>query len=115
MKLPTQISREAQGDTLSVSFAISEDLDCFRGHFPTLAVLPGVVQLHWAVVIGREHFGFSGVPRDVRRLKFKNVVMPPATVTLTLTRTAANEARFEYADGGKVFSQGRLGFAGPAQ
>ena len=34
---------------------------------------------------------------------------------VTLTGTAANEARCEDADGGKVFSQGRLGFAGPAQ
>lgn len=113
MKLPTQLSRDATGDSLFVSLEIPEDLDCFRGHFPGFAVLPGVVQLHWAVEIGREHFGFAGATRDIRRLKFKSVVSPPATLELELIRTGSNEVRFVYSARGTIYSQGRLGFSGP--
>jgi len=115
LKLPTRISRDTQGDSLTMSLEISEDLDCFRGHFPGIPVLPGVVQLHWAVEISREHFGLTGVPCDIRRLKFKNVVTPPATVELALTRTGPNETRFEFSGDGKTYSQGRLGFSGPTE
>lgn len=113
MKSPTQLSRQVQGDRLLVSLDIPEDLDCFRGHFPGFPVLPGVVQLHWAVEISREQFGFTGMVSDIRRLKFKNVVSPPAILELEITRTGPNEAQFLYSGTGAVFSQGRLSFADP--
>lgn len=115
MKTPPEISREVRDDGFVVRLEIAEDHDCFRGHFPGFPVLPGVVQLHWAVEFAREYFGFTEAVCDIRRLKFKNIVIPPAAVTLELVRTGEDEARFVYFNSGATFSQGRLGFSGPVE
>lgn len=115
MNPPTQLSRDERGDSLFLTLEVPSDLDCFDGHFPGFPVLPGVVQLHWAVDICREHFGFGEAVCDIRRLKFKSVVTPPATLELELTRTGPHEARFAFTDSGKLCSQGRLVFSGPAE
>lgn len=113
MKTPVEISREASDDGLTVRLTIAEDHECFRGHFPGFPVLPGVVQLHWAVEIARKHFGIARAVLDIKRLKFKNIVSPPAVVELELTRIGEDEVRFVFFDSGGTFSQGRLGFVGP--
>ena len=115
MKLPPVLSREEDRDSLRLSFDIHEDLDCFRGHFPGLPVLPGVVQLHWAVQVAREQFGLEGNPRDIQRLKFKRVVIPPVVLQLDLTRTGPTDVRFAYSSPGQEHSEGRLRFDGTGQ
>lgn len=113
MKIPVEISRVVSNDGLAVRLSVAEDHECFRGHFPGFPVLPGVVQLHWAVEFARTHFGIPGAVADIKRLKFKNIVSPPAVVELELTRTGEGEVRFVFFDSGAIFSQGRLGFSGP--
>ena len=43
----------------------------FQGHFPGQPVLPGIVQLHLAVLVCRALYGFDDAPQEVKRLKFK--------------------------------------------
>ena len=113
MNMPGILSRIVSDDTLRLRFDIREDLDCFRGHFPGVPVLPGVVQLDWAVRIACEHFGVQGVPKDIRRLKFKSVVIPPAEIDLELTRTGPTTVRFAYTGADVQYSEGRLTFPEP--
>jgi 3-hydroxymyristoyl/3-hydroxydecanoyl-(acyl carrier protein) dehydratase len=89
---------------------ITPQLDCFRGHFPGNPVLPGVVQLHWAVVVSMAYFDFDYVPVEIKRLKFKNVVIPPRVVELTISRSGQHEVRFNYSGLGLRHSEGRLIF-----
>ena len=105
------ISRIEEGDTRRFEFDISEDLSWFRGHFPGFPVLPGVVQLRWAVELAQENFGFEGGPHEIMRLKFKSIIVPPVAIELTLTQTAPAQAQFKYTGQGKEYSQGRLVFA----
>ncbi|MDH3336265.1 MAG: hypothetical protein OER22_05260 [Gammaproteobacteria bacterium] len=90
---------------------VSQDLCWFRGHFPKQPVLPGIVQLHWAVIIVQACFGFSAVPTEIKRLKFKKVVTPPHIFELSVSRKSGNEAQFEYHTGSEQNSEGRLVFA----
>lgn len=115
MKLPPIVSREEERDSVRLSFDIHEDLECFRGHFPGVPVLPGVVQLHWAVQVAREQFGLKGNPQDVQRLKFMSVVVPPAAIQLELHRTGPADVRFGYSSPGRQYSEGRLRFTGANQ
>ena len=110
MKLPAILLRTVNDDSLRLRFDIREDLDCFRGHFPDVPVLPGVVQLDWAVRVACEHFGITGVPTDIQRLKFKSVVTPPAEIDLELTRTGPTTVRFAYSSADAQYSEGRLKF-----
>ena len=115
MKLAPVVSREEASDSVRLSLDIQEDLACFRGHFPGVPVLPGVVQLHWAVQVAREYFGLSGNPLDVQRLKFKSVVIPPAAIQLELVRVGPADVRFKYSSPAHQYSEGCLKFAGADQ
>lgn len=110
MKLPPVVSREEDNESVRLNLDIQEDLACFRGHFPGLPVLPGVVQLHWAVQVAREHFGLRGNPLDVQRLKFKSVVIPPVAIQLELKQTGPTDVRFAYSSPEHQYSEGRLRF-----
>lgn len=93
------------------SLDISQDLSWFRGHFPDMPILPGVVQLHWAVIVARAVFEFPDLPLEVKRLKFKNVVVPPQVLELSVSVHASNEVQFEFYSPNEQYSQGRLVFA----
>ena len=110
MKSPRVLSRKVDDNSLHVCFDITTDLEWFRGHFPQLPVLPGVVQLHWAVQCAREHFHFMGVPREVRRLKYKSVITPPAVIDLYLTRIGPNDVSFRISGADVQHSEGRIRF-----
>lgn len=115
MKFPTILSQSRDGDALQFELEISEDLSWFTGHFPGLPVLPGVVQLRWAVELAQQHFGIETGPQEVLRLKFKSVVVPPRNIVLTLSRSGDAEAAFEYTGPGEVYSKGKLKFSETTQ
>jgi len=60
---------------------------CFNGHFPSRPILPGIVQLHWSVVLARLCYGFSGLPTKILRLKFHKPAIPPRALELRLELT----------------------------
>ena len=98
-------------DEAHVVMGIGSELCWFRGHFPGNPVLPGVVQLHWAVTVSRAAFDFAQNVSEVRRLKFSRVVTPPSQVDLVVTRQGEHEARFTFSSGGDRNSEGSLIFA----
>ena len=112
MRFPNVLARAGDGDTRHFELDISEDLIWFKGHFPGYPVLPGVVQLRWAVELADESFGVGIGPREVMRLKFKSVIVPPLRVELTLRQTGCGEVQFAYASKGHDYSQGKLIFNG---
>jgi 3-hydroxymyristoyl/3-hydroxydecanoyl-(acyl carrier protein) dehydratase len=89
---------------------ITPGLAWFHGHFPGNPILPGVVQLHWAVLISQSIFGFSVDPVEIKQLKFKSVVTPGGVLELTLTRRDENIVEFGYSSLDLQHSQGRLIF-----
>jgi 3-hydroxymyristoyl/3-hydroxydecanoyl-(acyl carrier protein) dehydratase len=91
---------------------ITPTLGWFRGHFPDRPILPGIVQVHWAVLVSAALFDFVRVPAVINRLKFKNVIVPPTVVELSVTRSTKVEVSFRYTGAGKQYSEGRLVFDG---
>ena len=63
---------------------IGADLLYFDGHFNATAILPGVVQLNWAIVIGRRYFDMPPLFSGVHALKFQQMIMPDSKVMLEL-------------------------------
>jgi len=107
---PRVLSATTDSGCLRLKLDISPDLNWFRGHFPNQPVLPGVVQLHWAVVVARAFFSISGSPREIKRLKFKKVVVPPQELELSVSRPAPDEVQFEFCGPDAQHSLGRLVF-----
>ena len=109
---PRVLSVHEEPSQYCLQMDISPQLDWFQGHFPGNPVLPGVVQLHWAVIVSMAYFGFESVPAEIKRLKFKNVVIPPRVVELTVSRSGENEVKFTYTGLGLQHSEGKLIFDG---
>lgn len=107
--LPPILSATA-GPPTRLELALPADLDCFRGHFPGCAILPGVVQLDWAVRLGSEYLGTSREVARVLALKFNRIVCPGARLTLWL-EPAADGLSFRYEGAGEICSSGRIACA----
>jgi len=87
----------------------------FEGHFPDLPILPGVVQIDWAIALAREHCGMEGEFTALENIKFQAVVRPEASLRLTLRwDKASSKLSFDYSQAGKTSASGKVVF-GAAQ
>lgn len=93
---------------LKVEFSLSPDCIYLQGHFPEAPILPGVTQLDWAIQLAAEQWGTAPSVRHVEVLKFNDMILPEAKVTLTLERKREDCVLFRYSAGERAFSSGRL-------
>lgn len=111
------IDGEHAGDdgALALALRLPLDLDCFDDHFPTLPVLPGVLQLQWALAFGAQRFGTPRACRRMEMLKFQNLLRPGDRPLLRLRHdAAAHRLHFAYLLGGIEASSGRFAWEGGA-
>jgi acyl-CoA synthetase (AMP-forming)/AMP-acid ligase II len=102
---------ESEASKLKLEVTVPVDLFYFDGHFPCAPILPGVVQLDWAIAIGRRHFvlplHFSGVSA----LKFQHVIQPGNVLTLELTHDVdKGNLNFRYVSPLGQHASGRIHF-----
>lgn len=107
---PPVIARADDAGHHRFQMEITPELAWFHGHFPGNPILPGVVQLHWAVLLSQSIFGFSEDPVEIKQLKFKSVVTPGRILELALTRQSDRLVEFGYSSLDLKHSQGRLVF-----
>lgn len=94
---------------VSVTLHVPATLPWFRGHFPGHPILPGVVQLAWAMNYSREHFGFDPAAERVVDLKFMRVIRPAARLTLDLGWSEDQRSlSFRFSEGASLCSSGRF-------
>jgi 3-hydroxymyristoyl/3-hydroxydecanoyl-(acyl carrier protein) dehydratase len=111
MQLPEIEALERSNDRLSLRFVVPPALPYFEGHFAEVPVLPGVVQIGWAIELARIHIPFSARFRSLAAVKFTRVIQPRAALALDLAADAARrELSFEYRCGDAVCSSGRILF-----
>ena len=109
--LPSVLKR-ASGPEESFSLAMDAELTAFQGHFPGRPILPGVVQVDWAIAFGAQAFGDLGRFRGIQHLKFQDIIQPGEVVDLTLGfEPAAGRLRFRYLAGAVRKSSGVILFA----
>ena len=107
---PQWLARDAA--TARVQLVLEPDLGAFEGHFPEVAVLPGVAQLDWAIRLGREAFDLP--PRFLRMdaLKFHHVARPHDVLMLQLDWDAARGVLgFRFSSDHGIHASGKVLFA----
>lgn len=87
MLLPEVRELQCNDDKTQVSLVlrVQSELDYFEGHFPGQPILPGVVQVDWAVRMAHQYLTVKGSFSALEKVKFQSLVLPEATLTLALT------------------------------
>lgn len=81
---PEIVIQNRDDDRVNLSLHLPVDLLYFRGHFPGMPILPGVVQLHWAVDQAAALFDVPVTIGEVTQLKYRKPITPGSTVMLEL-------------------------------
>ncbi len=103
---------ECNDASVKLEVSIPVDLYYFDGHFPDAPILPGVVQVDWAIAIGRRYFVLPRHFRTINALKFQHVIQPGNVVTLELTHDSEkNTLGFRYLSALGQHASGRIVFA----
>ncbi|MFP2899732.1 4-coumarate--CoA ligase, partial [Corallococcus sp. 4LFB] len=76
---------ERSGERALLAVEVPANSPYFDGHFPGSPILPGVVQLEWALLLGREHFALPPDFLRLEALKFQQVITPGTQLTVELT------------------------------
>jgi 3-hydroxymyristoyl/3-hydroxydecanoyl-(acyl carrier protein) dehydratase len=111
---PEVLALRRSGSRLELDLRIPAQLEYFPDHFPRFPMLPGVVQLDWAIACGREHLNLQGNFRGLSNLKFQHPILPGAQITLLLALEKPGELSFAYRNPQRPCSSGTVLFGADA-
>ena len=112
---PELVSERWEATRGEQELVVQTDLDCWPGHFPDFPVVPGVLQISWAVRAAERWLGPAPEFERIEALKFKNLLRPGQRLRLFLEwDESRGRLAFRLFEGDTVFSEGRLVLAAPA-
>jgi acyl-CoA synthetase (AMP-forming)/AMP-acid ligase II len=82
--MPVVLSHQSGAEEV-FSLGLPETHLVFQGHFQDNPILPGVVQVDWAIRLGQQAFGELGSFQAVTHLKFIGIIRPNEPLELRLT------------------------------
>jgi 3-hydroxymyristoyl/3-hydroxydecanoyl-(acyl carrier protein) dehydratase len=103
---PEVLDEHRSEGAIEQALRVPDALDCWPGHFPARAILPGVLQLGWVVELATRWLGPARLV-GLEGLKFKRPIGPGQRLTLRL-ELAPDGLHFRFSDGEALFSLGRL-------
>jgi len=99
--------RNGTDGSVELDLEIDPALLWFKGHFPFHPILPGVVQIDWAVTFARELLGLDLPAARDFQIKFRATILPGDRITLTLRHEAVKgRLSFQYRRGDEMCSSG---------
>ncbi|MBV4554561.1 AMP-binding protein [Pseudomonas sp. SWRI102] len=108
-KTPELLEQTETEGEWNLCLAVPPDLAYFSGHFPTAPVLPGVVQVDWALSLGRQLLNLPPRFLGMEVLKFQQLVRPGDEIQLHLRfDRERGKLYFAYRNAAAACSSGRI-------
>ncbi|WDR33721.1 acyl-CoA synthetase family protein [Pseudomonas serboccidentalis] len=108
-KAPEVLEQVETAGEWSLQLAVPADLAYFSGHFPKAPVLPGVVQVEWALKLGQQLLDLPGKFAGMEVLKFQQLVRPGDEIQLHLRfDRERGKLYFAYRNDTATCSSGRI-------
>lgn len=111
---PVPNSLSIEENKLCVWLNLDPQLDWFKGHFPKQPILPGVIQVEWALHYSKVLLGPLTL-KSIKQVKFTMPLIPTKKVLLEIKAEGATNTKtvsFAYSvpkeEGSRVASQGKL-------
>lgn len=106
---PDLVAQEQRDDELRLELIVPLDLAHFPGHFPGTPILPGVVQVDWAMNLAQRLMDLPPRFAGMEVLKFQQLVRPGDRISLTLRfDPERSKLHFAYRNGEAACSSGRI-------
>jgi len=109
MNMPRIIHKSLIENGIKLQLDIDHQLSAFEGHFDDAPIVPGVVQIQWALAFNNQ-FLQEISPLNIFRmdaLKFQQVIQPDSVVELMLERIS-NKLVFSFSSGSSRHSSGKI-------
>jgi 3-hydroxymyristoyl/3-hydroxydecanoyl-(acyl carrier protein) dehydratase len=108
---PEFIGSRETADGIILSLCIPQNLAYFSGHFEQVPIVPGVVQIQWAVHYAQRYLGLQAVFSHMEAVKFKELLLPDQHFELSLRYPPrACKLEFRYHSETREYSSGRIYF-----
>ena len=105
------VRRSDNPDRVTLDLHVPVDLIHFAGHFSNQPILPGIVQIDWAIHFAQEHFCPAGHFMALENVKFHSLVLPDARLALELAWSAStSRLDFSFCNAQRKVSSGRVQF-----
>ena len=112
-KAPQVLEQVETDGQWSLQLLVPPDLAYFSGHFPTAPVLPGVVQVDWALSLGRQLMDLPPRFLGMEVLKFQQLMRPGDEIQLHLRfDRERGKLYFAYRNDTAACSSGRIVLGG---
>ncbi len=108
---PEITSESVDSNRAEFEIRLPADLYYLQGHFPGEPVLPGVVQVHWAIELADQRFDLKPSFAGIEVLKFHRIIKPGTALKLALELNEENgKLTFSYTSETGTHSRGRVLF-----
>lgn len=112
-KLPTLTQTNIISDNeIELSFNIPENLHYFKGHYPDFPIVPGVVEIDWAIKYAKEYLNLNARFIGMEAVKFHAFITPNDNIMLHLNFKKENrKLLFSFTSKTSKLSSGRILFS----
>jgi 3-hydroxymyristoyl/3-hydroxydecanoyl-(acyl carrier protein) dehydratase len=108
---PEVLAMRQRDAAVELALSLPPGLLYFTGHFPGFAILPGIVQVDWAIRFGRAYLPIGDAVPAEMQIKFRRPIRPAAQLILRLALNDGGGRRqmtFDYESDGVACSSGKF-------